>query len=290
MNCYCALHGYGYHLEYMNPLPQRHLFQGRLQYFFKYLPSYQWVLMIDADVVPLNYFQSLADLLDDSYDVIVTDRDNGEVQSSYFVRSSPAGEGFVRQQLALSDTKAHANYDNGDLLQVLLERAAAVASADDSAQIAAAITERDTNYTSFIRQFRVLFDKYHDEIPHIKAYRCGWGHLRSLEATPGWLADPKATFLTTFTMADMFGHGKGLGSQVHDEELSCHVTPHLLHKKRILTRHQYLQQMRASAPHVALFVWHPYCWDGESNVCNANLTGMRPQPAKGNGRRHRLLQ
>ncbi|KAG2427372.1 hypothetical protein HYH02_014592 [Chlamydomonas schloesseri] len=118
MNCYCALHGYGYHLEYMNPLPQRHLFQGRLQYFFKYLPSYQWVLMIDADVVPLNYFQSLADLLDDSYDVIVTDRDNGEVQSSYFVRSSPAGEGFVRQQLALSDTKAHANYDNGDLLQV----------------------------------------------------------------------------------------------------------------------------------------------------------------------------
>ena len=31
MNCYCALHGFGYHLELLNPLPQRHIFQGRLQ-------------------------------------------------------------------------------------------------------------------------------------------------------------------------------------------------------------------------------------------------------------------
>lgn len=102
-----------------------------VQYFFKYLPSYQWVLMIDVDVVPLNYFHSLSDLLDDSYDVIVTDRDNGEVQSSYFVRSTPAGKEFVRQQLALSDTKAHANYDNGDLLQVV-GAAGCTARADES--------------------------------------------------------------------------------------------------------------------------------------------------------------
>ena len=90
------------------------------QLLIKYMQFYKWVALIDVDYLPLNYSRSLAgecgtaglvqpvqtcralqsrhfhkypfaDILDDSYDVMVVDRDNGEVQSSYFVQSTAEG-------------------------------------------------------------------------------------------------------------------------------------------------------------------------------------------------------
>ncbi|KAG2450928.1 hypothetical protein HYH02_004201 [Chlamydomonas schloesseri] len=278
LNCYAALHGYGFHLEILNPLPDRHLFQGRLQYLLKYLPLYQWVVQLDADVIPLNYHRPMAELLDDSVAVMVVDRDNGEAMSSYMVKNSVAGREFVEQQLALSTGKASgANYDNGDLHEVLLQRVLAVAPEPDKARVAEVIKLRNTNYDAFIPAFREQLDKYRDKLPHIRVQRVGWGHIRSYEAGAQNLADKTADHITHALETDYLGHGKGLSIQISDDEVLCRVSKDM-RKSRFFTSRVLRRHLQGFSNKGGPWAWHPLCWDGDKNVCNPQLSGQRPSP------------
>jgi hypothetical protein len=90
LGCYAALQGYALHIELFNLQPDRGLFYyTRTRAVAKYLPLYDWVLHLGSDVVVANRTKRLEEYIDDRFDLILNDRENGEVHADgYLIKNS----------------------------------------------------------------------------------------------------------------------------------------------------------------------------------------------------------
>ena len=134
--CYAALHNYSFELNLMEHMSGARFFTARHQRVLKhFLPRYQHVLHVDADVLVLNVSRPLDAFLGLGHDVLLHMHENGEVTAStYLLRNSRYSRCFLRYWLAFgpphpfTDSPRHAeltyrtlNYDNGDLVAALAE-------------------------------------------------------------------------------------------------------------------------------------------------------------------------
>lgn len=121
--CYAAYHNIPLYVEPFQLAPDRHYFYSRQLHLKKYLPYHQWVVHLDADVMFMNYSKSILDFLPDHHDVMFAFReDTGEVfNAAYFIKNSEYGYKFLDSWISQSDSgRQLGNYDNGDLLEVLI--------------------------------------------------------------------------------------------------------------------------------------------------------------------------
>jgi hypothetical protein len=122
LTCYAALHGYPIYFEFVVTLKDRHYHHGRMRSLQKYLPHFQWILSLDADIWPANMTKKFEDILDDNYDVILSQRECGEPFSQALIKNSQWGRDFLERWLHYSDGgHKRLNTDNGDLLLMLME-------------------------------------------------------------------------------------------------------------------------------------------------------------------------
>jgi hypothetical protein len=159
----------------------------------------------------------------------------------------------------------------------LLERAQVVANATDVKRIKAAISVRNKDYIAFVARFRSIIEDYRELLPGIAVRRVGWGHVRSLEATNEYLADPGAVHYTSAIQGDLFGHGKQLGRNVTDADILCDVALLARRAGRVLDPARFRERIRTLPPEAAtMWAWHPLCWEAQANVCLSSLSGRRP--------------
>lgn len=85
--------------------------------------EHQWVLGIDGDTIPRGLDVSFDPFLASSQDIILHARLNGEVEASaVMMKTTPFAECFLRTWVSKGYyTETIANWDNGDLLQTVLD-------------------------------------------------------------------------------------------------------------------------------------------------------------------------
>ncbi|CAN0062843.1 unnamed protein product, partial [Ectocarpus fasciculatus] len=122
LQCYCEIHGYSF---VSSDLPKRNTIVLFMSILFKHRSGrYQWVLVLDADVLVVNLEKSLQRFLSSSEDVLLQMREGGEVAaSSYFLRNSKFSYCFLELWRAMSPPNraktswvTTPNHDNGDLV------------------------------------------------------------------------------------------------------------------------------------------------------------------------------
>ena len=125
LNCYGAVHQLPIFVEpVLVQQTSRHYCQDRILNVLKYLPYFDWLFVSDADIIIANYSRSIFSYIDDAFDVILHERDNGiEVAAgTFFVRNSHGGRRFLDRWYSLSDQgNIMMNADNGDLQELLYQ-------------------------------------------------------------------------------------------------------------------------------------------------------------------------
>jgi len=121
IQCYCARAGIAFIFEHFIMVDDRHFLSARHRTTAKYLRFYQWVIVTDADFVVLDSNHDIRKWLDDSVDMVLTDRENGEICGcGYMVKNSPGGWSFIQRWVSWADHgKARMNQDNGDLIEMV---------------------------------------------------------------------------------------------------------------------------------------------------------------------------
>ena len=124
---YCALHGCSFHLH---EVPDD--FHGRRSFFAarwhailtQHFAPGRWILAVDIDTVVGNMSRSFHGLMQQNEtDLYLQVRENRVVTAAFvFFRCTPFTSYFLKRWLALSTVPLHNhNYDNGDLLTLLMD-------------------------------------------------------------------------------------------------------------------------------------------------------------------------
>jgi len=122
INCYASRHGIPLYVESLSAFSDRSKLRNKLLSVMRHLQHFQWIMFADLDTIVVNYNISVERYLDDSADVILPDRDNGEVGSYlYFVKNSCRGRAFLAAWISYggSEGTVRAPHDNGDLMELL---------------------------------------------------------------------------------------------------------------------------------------------------------------------------
>jgi len=125
LECYALRHNIPLHVESFELCSNIDQRRAKLYTIQRILPFYQWVIFLDGDTMVANYTKSFESFLDDSQDIILQDRDNGEVGSYFFsVRNSRRGHAFLTEWMSLADRGVGGlrdliSRDNGDLMELI---------------------------------------------------------------------------------------------------------------------------------------------------------------------------
>jgi hypothetical protein len=127
IECYCVRQGISFYIDYRVIRAEGHFFVSRHYNVLKYLKYHQWVLATDADILvgdsSVDIYKSILDKADDdNIDLVVADRDGGELCAcAYIVKNSPGGWSFMHRWLSWSDVEGRTplNGDNGDLVEMV---------------------------------------------------------------------------------------------------------------------------------------------------------------------------
>lgn len=128
MSCWASKQGIPFYLEPTILISNKNFMTARHANTAKHLRNYQWVVVTDADFLPVDSSGKLVDWLDDTVDMIIQQRTDDmtavEVCACmYFVKNSPGGWAFLRRWVAWADDGSRLNADNGDLQEILVSRA-----------------------------------------------------------------------------------------------------------------------------------------------------------------------
>eukprot|EP00195_Chlamydomonas_chlamydogama_P009392 CAMPEP_0202889562 /NCGR_PEP_ID=MMETSP1392-20130828/148_1 /ASSEMBLY_ACC=CAM_ASM_000868 /TAXON_ID=225041 /ORGANISM="Chlamydomonas chlamydogama, Strain SAG 11-48b" /LENGTH=630 /DNA_ID=CAMNT_0049572921 /DNA_START=41 /DNA_END=1930 /DNA_ORIENTATION=+ len=270
LNCYSAMYGIHMHTEFWNPMKDGAI-NGRMRYVQKYLPMYQWVLMLDVDTVPLRWDRCVTTVLDDRYDVILQEAENGRLHPSFFVKNSLYGMNWVLEQLRISDGSVGTDISL-DLQVQLLQRIKeqfpdSAVGIDKALQLSSAGLKSD-----FFPLFVDVVERNRDRLRRVKVNRVGWGHVRTYTANPSERAAGHGPEVFRLEH-DIFGHGQRLWQELTERELLCQQIPGgQARPDRVLN----IDAFRRLAKSHKSYVWHPLCWSEQQNLCDASMNGKRP--------------
>jgi hypothetical protein len=128
IECYCAMYQIHFYLEsiLIDTTDHRDYQIVKLKNVMKYLKYHDWLFVTDADVMVLNYTQSIYDYIDERYDIIFHERSDYanhlEIEAgNYFVKNSLKGIEFLQKWHGFSFQPGGSglNLDNGDLQELL---------------------------------------------------------------------------------------------------------------------------------------------------------------------------
>jgi hypothetical protein len=174
---------------------------------------HQWVMHLDADVMFLNVSKDARSLLDDRKDMIFSQREQGEVfNAGYAVRNSPRGWAFLERWVSQSDNGVlMANFDNGDLIQTLIEEI-------DHNKARECVEHRKAlNYLEFVS---CAFELWSNDPPEwVRMHRPWDGFVRTFE--PTFNSKPEDKYFTFVYEGDFIGHGKHHDEFLTEEEMMC---------------------------------------------------------------------
>lgn len=174
---------------------------------------YQWVMHLDADTMFLNASKDARSLLDDSKDLILSQREQGEVfNAGYAVRNSPKGWAFLEHWVSQSDNGVQlANYDNGDLIQTLIQEI-------DPIKARKCVEHRE--YPNYLEFVSCAFEMWSNNLPDwVRMYRPWEGFIRSYE--PSF---PDKYYRSVYE-GDFIGHGKHHVDKLTADDIMCTSKP-----------------------------------------------------------------
>lgn len=158
MNCYCKKFGCGY---ISNPLDSSkipkasHFYMGRwISMRDRHWHKGQWIFGADTDLVPVDFsrdYQKYLRVLEGRATVILHARRNHEVTASFvgFKTADRFAQCFHQHWISLGSIQGH-NFDNGDLLQAILE----IAAPDLYDRC---VAFRNTDYAKFVNCFAEVY-------------------------------------------------------------------------------------------------------------------------------------
>lgn len=221
-NCYAASHGIPLYIETEQLQLDRHYFYSRTLHVKKYLPYFQWILHLDADVTFIDMSRNIVQYIDDEFDIIFGLREQtAEIfNAGYLVKNSAFGFEFLDNWLKLSDDGVVlSNYDNGDLIQVIL-RYMDISAGEHCASFRAA-----ADYVSFVSCFQKHLKAFS---VHENRYVVGskiliYGEYDWLMRTyePAWGHE----YFSSIFVDDFVGHGKKHYGTIAAESLLCVQVP-----------------------------------------------------------------
>lgn len=241
-NCYAAKHGIPLYLETVQLQTDRHYFYSRSLHVQKYLQHYQWILHLDADIAFLNTTKSVLDVLDDTYDLMFAVRENGEVfNAAYFVKNSKFGFDFLDTWLELSDHGPTINFDNGDLLQTLVDYM--TPSLSEAVREHRHPIKKTDDYISYTREFQRAIRAPEQNTDHIRIFFPHETFVRTYE--PAW----PIPYYSKLYEGDFIGHGKHIYNTLDPEYLYCTDTAKAFRIDEWGTKREKLKQLLRPSEH-----------------------------------------
>lgn len=264
--CYGMRHGIPIFIDTFVPSKERHFFRTRIKTIQKYLPFYQWVLMLDGDQMFVNYTRSFEEFLDDRFDVLGNRRDNGEINANFIVKNSKVGWEFLDRMYSIGERPGRdANYDNGDLHDAVIEHFFADVEERKKCQ-----QYRNSDYMGYVRCFNdILKEAPVERQRQFKWYRTYQGFMRNFEGYPDATMNNAHPHKWLFP-GDFIVHGKFHWRFLKKSDVHCTDIPAngitnpdmwltIEDARHFVSRHgrEYAQDYK-------------YCWENGVNVCLAN--------------------
>ncbi|KAI3662162.1 hypothetical protein MP638_002148 [Amoeboaphelidium occidentale] len=171
MKCYCKKHGCVAVKNIMekDPASSMHFYSRRWGSILRdYFHTAEYVFGADTDLVPVDFKRDVADFVnaiekeDSTNSVFIHVRRNYEITASFlgFKTQDKFAKCFV-EELHLMGTTYHANYDNGDLLELVLSLVA-----PDLHKECTTNDLRNANYAWEANSFVDCFTKVYDRFLH----------------------------------------------------------------------------------------------------------------------------
>jgi len=158
--CYAKRHGGKYFLDVINEghyNPEYNYFTSRwITLRDRYWDEAEWLIGADGDVIPIGFNRNVMDYLDKytEADVVFHNRETDEVHASLvaFRTNSIFARCFLDSWIERGHSRQAPNYDNGDLLEVVLEVLAP--------ELYATCKPIRDDYTRFIQCFAEVLGQY----------------------------------------------------------------------------------------------------------------------------------
>jgi hypothetical protein len=255
MQCYAAQHNYAFLLE-VHKLGDGgyDAFDSKIAAVSKYMPYYEWLFVVDADMVIVNTTRKLEELITGDVHLIFSQRvRHPEVMGSWWaVKRSAYSEGWIWSWrkffpcMKANRRKHFHNNDNGALLVMLLDTL--VSNDDASSCIKIWAHAPDVNaYIKFVECFaRLIRTVRHTRHPiRILPTNYAARHLELMWAKHGSNGVPANSYWNRLVQTDFFVHTKEPELLLRPQDANCTSNSNLISAHMFYSRSEGIASVRA---------------------------------------------